>query len=111
MKIALIISAIFACYAFFATSKMLPSWVHELNCKGYDKHAHALIFCVLQVVCVFVFQSIAPLSIATILAVIGVAIEFLQKFSGRSFCVMDIFSNMAGILIAVLFLHFLNLLK
>lgn len=90
---------------------MFPSWVHELNCRGYDKHAHALIFCVLQVIFVFVFRSIAPLSIAASLTLVGVAIEFLQKFSGRSFCMMDIFSNMAGILIAVLFLNFFNILK
>lgn len=108
MKTALIISAIAACYAFFATSKMLPSWVHQLCASGYDKHAHFVIFCVLQVICTLNFRDYTPLSIAAVLAITGILIEFLQQFTERSFCVQDIFANMAGLLFAIFLTQLFN---
>ena len=110
MKTAFIISAIAACYAFFATSKMLPQFVHDLCSRGYDKHAHCLIFFVLEIVSVLVFPKIPPLSIAAVLAIIGCIVEVLQGFTGRNACMLDVFSNCAGLFFALIFIHCFNYL-
>ena len=108
MKTAFIISAIAVCYAFFATSKMLPQFVHTLCSRGYDKHAHCLIFFCLQIMSVLIFPKMPPLSIASILCLIGCVIEVLQTFSGRSACILDIFSNCAGLFFALIFIQLFN---
>ena len=111
MKIALIISAFFALYAFFATSKMLPNWVHFLCSRGYDKHAHCAIFFVLEIMCVLVFRDYAPLSIAAVLSCLGVWIEIGQHYTHRTGDILDVFSNCAGLFFALLIIQFFNSLK
>jgi VanZ family protein len=111
MKIAFIVSVLAVCYAFFASADMLPQFVHELNSRGYDKYAHGLIFFVLELVCVLVFRNWSPISIAMFLVCIGIGIEILQSFTGRSMCILDVFSNCAGLFFALIFIQLLNNFK
>ncbi len=109
MKIALFIFFFSSIFAFFASAKMLPNWVHILNQQGYDKHAHALIFCVLQLACVVVFPKSDPLSIAVVLSVLGVCIEIGQHYlTNRTGDIMDVFANMAGVLTALFLTQLFN---
>jgi len=111
MKVLLIAFSICSIFAFFASAKMLPLWVHRLNSQGYDKHAHFLIFCVLQVICCLNFRDFAPLSIAAFLCVIGMAVEVFQGFLGRNACILDVFSNCAGLFFALIFIQLFNIFK
>lgn len=108
MRAILIISLAVSVYAFFAPAKAYPSWVHTLNAQGYDKHAHALIFFLLEVLCVCVFRNYTPLSIAAFLAGIGVLIEVLQHHSHRTGDILDVFSNCAGLFFALIFIQLFN---
>lgn len=109
MKTALIISAIAACYAFFATSKMLPNWVHTLCASGYDKHAHFIIFCILTVICIYDFKNIPPIRIAAAWVIIGAITEVMQHhFTNRTGDIQDFFANCAGILFALFITQLFN---
>lgn len=112
MKIVLIAFSLISIFAFFASAKMLPNWVNYLCSKGYDKHAHFLIFCVLQVFCTLVFAEKAPLSIAVILVASGIFVEIGQHFlTARTGDIMDVFANMAGVLTAFFLTQLFNKLS
>lgn len=110
MKVLLFTFAIGSIFAFFASAKMLPNWVHNLNSKGYDKHAHFLMFCVLQVACSQVFKKTDPLSIAAYLCLLGAITEIGQHYltTERSGDINDLFADMAGVLFALFLIQLFN---
>ena len=112
MKILLVLFSILSLFAFFASANRLPFFVHFLCSKGYDKHAHFAVFCVLQIFCVFAFQNYTPLSIAAILTLAGISIEIGQHcFTERTGDIMDVFADMAGILAALFLTQLFNIFK